>query len=336
KENVLVIQNDREIEEERLRFKEILSRHSGILDVSFSTGIPALNRFMVRDYSVGSESSAMGLRWFEIDEDFVNTMNLKLIEGKNFQANMTSDSMGIILNEQAVKELGLAEPVGKEIVINKGADDERTVRVKAVVQDFHFESMHSEIKPLGMEFLRGYSFKDYISVKIAPGKLESALEQIKEAWHILEPQVPMTYSFLDSDFDALYHSEKQLESVFNIFSTLSVLIAGLGLFGLATYTAQQRKKEIGIRKILGASVTNLILVLLKNFSMLALIGLVLATIAISLGAEQWLSSFAYRTHFGFEQFLIAFMATGGILLVSVFHQVFKTATGNPVEAIKNE
>ncbi|MEM1405847.1 MAG: ABC transporter permease [Bacteroidota bacterium] len=336
KENILVIQNDREIDEERTRLKEILSQHPEILSISFSTGIPALDQFMVRDYSVEGDNGALGLRWFEIDDDFVNTMNLKLIDGRNFQANIPSDSMGIILNEKAVEELALAEPVGKEITINKGADDERTVHVIAVVQDFHFESMHNEVKPLGMEFLRGYSIKDYISVKMAPGKTEKAIDQIKEAWHTLEPQVPITYSFLDSDFDALYNSEKQLESVFNIFSALSMIIAGLGLFGLATYVAQQRKKEIGIRKLLGASVSNLIFVLLKNFSILALIGLVLATVVISVGAETWLSSFAYRTNFGFEQFLSALIATGGILVVSVLHQVYKTAMSNPVDSIKNE
>ncbi len=196
--------------------------------------------------------------------------------------------------------------------------------------------MHNEVKPLGMEFLRGYSIKDYISVKIAPGKTKKAIDQIKEAWHTLEPQVPITYSFLDSDFDALYNSEKQLESVFNIFSTLSMIIAGLGLFGLATYVAQQRKKEMGIRKLLGASVSHLVFVLLKNFSILALIGLVLATVVISIGSEKWLSSFAYRTNFGFEQFLTAFIATGGILVVSVLHQVYKAALCNPVDSIKNE
>ncbi|MEO0554067.1 MAG: ABC transporter permease [Bacteroidota bacterium] len=336
KENILVIQNDREIDEERIRFKQILSQYPEIQEVSFSTGIPALNQFMVRDYFVEGWNGSLGLRWFEIDDDFVNTMNIKLIAGENFQASIPSDSMGIILNERAVKELGLTEPIGKEITINKGADDERTVRVKAVVQDFHFESMHNEVKPLGMEFLRGYSIKDYISVKIAPGKTKKAIDQIKEAWHTLEPQVPITYSFLDSDFDALYNSEKQLESVFNIFSTLSMIIAGLGLFGLATYVAQQRKKEMGIRKLLGASVSHLVFVLLKNFSILALIGLVLATVVISIGSEKWLSSFAYRTNFGFEQFLNAFIATGGILVVSVLHQVYKAALCNPVDSIKNE
>ncbi|MEM9856954.1 MAG: ABC transporter permease [Bacteroidota bacterium] len=336
KENVLVIQNDREIDEERMRFKELLLPHYEILDVSFSTGIPALDRFMVRDYALEDESASMGLRWFEIDHDFISTMNLKLIEGKNFQRGSVYDSMGIVLNEQAVEELGLVDPIGKNIVINRGEDDERTVHVTGVVENFHFESLHKIVKPLGMEFLRDYTFKDYISIKIAPGKTMKAVELIKDAWHTLEPQVPITYSFLESDFDALYQAEVKLQSVFNIFSSLTLIIAGLGLFGLATYTAQQRQKEISIRKVLGASVSTIMALLLKNFFALACTGLILASVMVIFFAERWLSSFAFRTTLGIEQFTLAFIATSGILLVSVLYQTFKAALSNPVDSIKED
>ena len=336
KENVVIIENDREIQEDRTRFKEALKAHPEILEASFSTGIPALDRFMVRDYTVEGRTGGMGLRWFEVDEDYVAALDLQIMEGRNFRWGSSSDSLGILLNQKAVQELGLEDPVGKNIIINQGSDDERTVRVAAVVKDFHFESLHREVRPLGMEFLRAYTFKDFISVRIAPGKTNEALNIIKNIWASFEPQVPVTYSFLDQDFEALHKSEQQLGQLFTTFSVLAILIAGLGLFGLAAYTTQQRNKEISIRKVLGASVSQVVVMLLKNFVWLAFIGLLIASLFVFFGMREWLNSFAFRTSIRIEQFVIAAVVTGGILVLSVSYQALQAALENPVKALKEE
>lgn len=336
KENVIIIENDREIEEDRSRFKEVLEAHPEVLEVSFSTGIPALDRFMVRDFTVEGRNGGMGLRWFEVDEDFVPALDLEIAGGRNFRWGSPSDSLGILLNQKAVRALGLVDPVGKNITINQGADDERTVMVIGVVNDFHFESLHREVKPLGMEYLGNYTFKDFISLRTAPGKTFEALSIIKNTWATFEPQVPITYHFLDQDFEALHRSEQCLGQLFTVFSALALLVAGLGLFGLAACVTQQRSREISIRKVLGATVSQIVIMLLKNFVWLALLGLLIASPAVFFGMKEWLNSFAFRTSIRIEQFLMAAGITGVILLLSVSYQALKAALENPVNSLKEE
>lgn len=336
KENVIIIENDREIEEHRSRFKEALEAHPEILEVSFTTGIPALDRFMVRDFTVEGSTGSMGIRWFEVDEDFVPTMDMEIVEGRNFRWGSPSDSLGILLNQQAVLALGLEDPVGKNITINQGAEDEHTAVVLGIVKDFHFESLHRQVKPLGMEYLRNYALKDFISLRTAPGKTSEALGIIKNAWTAFEPQVPITYHFLDQDFEALHRSEQRLAQLFAVFSALALLIAGLGLFGLAAYITQQRSREISIRKVLGATVSQIVFMLLKNFAWLAMLGLLIASLAVFFGMEEWLNSFAFRTSIRIEQFVIAAVVTGVILIFSVSYQALKVAMENPVNHLKEE
>ncbi|WP_185154249.1 ABC transporter permease [Fulvivirga sp. M361] len=336
KENVLVIPNDREIEEERAAFQQALLSYTEITGVSFSSGIPSLDRFMVRDFSLKANKGSQGMRWFEADATFAGTLGLSFLEGRNFQVQATSDSFGILLNQRAVHELGLEEPVGSEVVINQGSDDERTVQVLGVVRDFNFESLHKRVKPLAIEFLRDYTFKDYISIRIAAGSTEEAVKIIKGVWSDFEPQVPLTYSFLDQDFDALFKSEEQLAQLFRVFSILAAIIAGMGLFGLAAYMIQHRNKEIGVRKVLGASTTSVLIMLLKNFMQLSFIGLVIASCLVFFGVREWLNTFAYRTDIHLERFITGGIVAGVITVGAVIYQVVKTALESPLSALKED
>ena len=336
RENVLIIQNDREIEERREDFKNVLKAHSEILEASFSTGIPALQSFKVRDYTVEGEERGDGFRWFEIDDTFLETMNMELVAGRNLSKDIASDSFSIILNQKAVARLGLSDPIGKFIIINIGANDERKVKIVGVVKDFNYESFYSEIRPLGMEYRRGYVFKDYISIRIAPGKTLEAVDIVKSEWSKFEPEVPLSYNFLDQSYENIFKAEFRLEKLFKLFTFLAIFIAALGLMGLAAYITEHRKKEIGIRKVLGASVTRLILMLTENFTRLALAGFLIAVPLAYYMMHQWLTNFVYKVNINTIIFLWAGLSAIGIALITVSYQAIKAALSNPVNALKEE
>lgn len=336
KENVLVIQNDREIDERREEFKTLVRSDPRVLDVGFSTGIPGLPQYMRRDFSIDGREGGKGLNWFQADDSFLSTLNVAIIRGRGFDKSMASDSTGILLNETAVAELGLRNPVGTYLVINKGAIDEQRVRVTGVVEDFNLQRFDRKIGALAMEYLDDFAFKDYISLRLAPGNPEESVNGVVAAWHEFEPNVPIVYSFLDQDFDKLFWSEQRLSKIFNAFTGLAIFIACLGLFGLASYTNRQRTREISIRKVLGASVASLLSLLYQNYFRLILISFAIAALAAYLFASQWLSGFAYRTSMGVRPFLTALLGTIVIAAITVVYQSLKTVLRNPVESLKNE
>ena len=336
KENVLIIQNDREIEESREDFKASLKKHSVIINASFSSGIPAIKEFHVRDYSPENDFNSTGFNWYQIDESYIETMDMELVSGRSFTERIASDSNGIILNQAAVAELGLQDPMDQLIVINRGAQDEHKVRVIGVVKDFNFESFKNKIKPLGMEYMKGYVFKDYISIRIVEGKESEAVKIIKKEWENFEPDVPISYNFLDSNFDNLFKDEQRLSTIFSMFTGLAVLIACMGLLGLTAYATEQRKKEIGIRKVLGATISNLITLLSWNFGKMAIVGFILAVPVAYFAMEKWLATFEYKTSISSITFLSAGVSTLIIALFTISFLVVKAAFRNVVEALKEE
>lgn len=336
KENVLVIQNDREIDERREEFKTFIRPNSHIMEVGFSTGIPGLPQYMRRDFSMSGREGSMGLNWFQADDSFLSTMNVTIKEGRSFNKEIASDSSGLLLNETAVKELGLENPIGNYLTINQGANDEHRVQVIGVVEDFNLQSFDRKIGALAIEYLDDYDFKDYITIRLAPGNPEEAINAVEAAWKEFEPNVPVVYSFLDSDFDRLFKSEQRLSKVFNAFTGLAIFIACLGLFGLAAYTNEQRTREISIRKVLGASVSSLLGLLYQSYFKLIIISFVIAASVAYLFAQEWLSNFVYHTHISYKPFVLALLGTTLISAVTVVYQSLKTVLRNPVDTLKSE
>lgn len=336
KENVLVIQNDREIDERREEFKSFLRPNSHIVETGFSTGIPGLPQYMRRDFNVEGREGNMGINWFQADDSFLTTMDIAIKTGRGFNKAMASDSSGLLLNESAVKELGLEDPIGTYITINKGRNDEHRVQVIGVVEDFNLQSFDRKIGALAIEYLDDYDFKDYITIRLAPGNLKEAISTVEAAWKEFEPNVPVVYSFLDTDFDRLFKSEQRLSKVFNAFTGLAIFIACLGLFGLAAYTNEQRIREISIRKVLGASISSLLGLLYQSYFRLILISFVIAGGLAYLFAQQWLSNFIYRTQIDYKPFVLALLGTVLIAAVTVVYQSLKTVLRNPVDTLKNE
>ncbi len=336
KENVLVIQNDREIDDRREEFKTFLTKESGIQGVSFATGLPGQLRYARRDFTVDGNDFSMGINWYQADDSYLQTMDLKLAEGRAFDKTVATESNSLWLNEQAAKELGLTDPVGTFLTINKGQNDEKRVQVIGILKDFNLESFDKQIQPLAIEYLNDFRFKDYIAIRVQSNDLSGAIEKVEAAWKEFEPNVPLVYSFLDKDFDRLFKSEQQLSKIFSAFTILAIFIASLGLFGLASYVNEQRTKEIGIRKVLGASFGSILLLLYKDYFRLILISFTIAGALSFYFMKDWLQSFVYRINMEATPFIMALLGSIILAVVTIGYQSVKAAYRNPVDTLKSE
>ncbi len=266
-----------------------------------------------------------------IDHNYINVLGLELISGRNFYPGRAADSTSFIINETAAKALGWDEPLGRKLTTYGGQ-----VRgpVIGVVRDFHFRSLHHPVEPIIFPYIRWTP--RYISVRLKSGNVREGVESVRAIWDDLVPNRPFVYSFLDENIEMLYRSEQQTASIFNIFSILSISIACLGLFGIATYTAERRTKEIGIRKVLGASVTGIVSLLSKEFLKLVVISNVIAWPVVYFAMNKWLDNFAYRIEPGWTLFILAGSIAVIIALLTVSYQAIRAALTNPVESLRYE
>ena len=275
-----------------------------------------------------------------VDEDYINTVGLQLVAGSNFTQqdvkDVTPDSQELrtyhfILNESAAKQLGWTpkEAVGKKMFL----DNSRPGYVSGVVKDFNFQSLHSPIKPFvlfpelwGRELL----------VKLSGSHLSQTISFLKSKWKDLVPDRPFEYHFLDEDYDKLYQSESRLGEVMKIFTSAGILLACFGLFGLSSYAIEQRRKEIGIRKVLGASAANITNLLATNFIKLVLVAFVIAVPIAWIVMNKWLENFAYRINISWMVFIIAGLAVMIITFLTISFQSVKAALANPVKSLRRE
>ncbi|HVW95073.1 MAG TPA: ABC transporter permease [Mucilaginibacter sp.] len=275
-----------------------------------------------------------------MDEDFIKTMQLKIVAGEDFNQTdllqMDTTNQGknfrysFMLNEAAVRQLGWTpkEAIGKEISKNFPG------KIKAVVKDFNFKSFHSEIGPL-LIFLDHDQARD-LFVRVNGNSTASVLHSIEKLWKTRVPERPFSYKFLDEDYDAMYRSEQRTAGVFSTFSALAIILACLGLFAVTAYAVVQRTKEIGIRKVLGATVSNIILLISKDFLWLVIIATAIASPIAWYMAHSWLQDFAYRITIHWWIFLTAGAASLIVAAVTVSIQAIKAALANPVKSLKNE
>jgi len=273
--------------------------------------------------------SVSGLR---VDADFAETMQMEMVEGRFFAKDNSSDLQAVVLNETAITALGLKNPIGKRVFIATGI--KQLMPIIGVIQDFHFESLHTSIKPMAMFFQP--EMANFLSVRIQTNNLEKTLGFVEEKWKSFAPDRPFTSSFLDRDFDRLYRAERQVGQIFFIFSLLAVFIACLGLFGLTAFTASQRTKEIGIRKVHGASVSSIILMLSKDFTKWVLLANIIAWPVAYFAMAKWLQNFAYRTHLEWSVFVLSGLIALIIAVLTVSYQSIKAARANPIDSLRYE
>ena len=270
-----------------------------------------------------------------IDYDYIKTMGMQIIKGRNFSRDFGGDSASVIVNETAAKMMGYDDPVSKKLytITNLQTMEMVPLEIIGEVKNFHFESLRQNIGPLC--FLLGRS-TGLASFKVAAANIPDILKKTENKWKAMAPGMPFSYQFMDETFDDMYRSEQRVGKIALVFSVLAILIACLGLFGLAAFIAEQRTKEIGIRKVLGASVSGVIRLLSKDFLKLVLIAFVIAAPAAWWFMHKWLEDFAYRINIGWWIFIAAGAIALLIALLTVSFQAIKAAVANPVKSLRTE
>ena len=265
------------------------------------------------------------------DDNFLSTFDIPLREGRNFSAELVSDTAAMILNEAAVRKMGIENPLQTQIRRNN-----QWYEVIGIVKDFHFQSLHNPIAPLFIILDPSQSDSYVLGIRISGQDVPGTLAFLQSTWDKYATDAPFQYSFLDQDYEALYRAESRLSKVFGIFTGLAIFVACLGLLALAAFLAEQRTKEIGIRKVMGASVRSIVLLLSKGFTRLVLIAFVIAIPLAYWAMQSWLSDFAYRIDISVWPFLLA----GGVALLiawlTVSYQSIKAALANPIDALRDE
>lgn len=279
------------------------------------------------------EMEMIGQAIFQVGMDFVPHFDLELLAGRSYSRDFPSDSSSaLIVNEAAAKQYGYSNPA--DIVGKKFSQWGREGEVIGVVKDFNFISLHRNIEPLTLPFAPYES--RYMCLKVKSENLAQTIEEVGAIWTELVPHRPFLYSFLDDDFNTQYQSDFIFRKLFTTFACLAIFIACLGLLGLATYTAEQRTKEIGIRKVLGADVRSIVTLLSKDFVLLVLISMVIATPLSWYAMNEWLEGFAYRMEIQYWVFVFAGLIALSIAVFTISFQSIKSALLNPVNSLKNE
>ncbi len=339
RDNIVVLDMDQRLMEKKELVKSELSSIPSVKGASLAYDSPVSIR---GGYNMSGTdlSKSMAVTANPVDENFVRITGLQLVAGTDLTAQDVLDASRddykenyyrFILNESAVRALGWTaeEAVGKKMYL----DESRPGEVKGVVKDFHFTSLHTPIKPLVL-FPGGWANK--MLVKLQGGKIQESLAAIEGKWKQLAPYRPFSFRFLDEDYQKMYEKEMQTGKVFNLFASLAVLLACLGLFGLSAYAARQRVKEVGVRKVLGASVLQVSALLSSGFIKLVIVAFCIASPLAWLAMNKWLQQFSYRVDIGWWIFIVAGVVAVLLALVTVSFQAVKAAVTNPVKSLRTE
>ena len=337
KEMIVYLPANSRIREQFVGLRDQLLSQPGITDVTISSRVPSgrLLDSQGGTAEVGGDMRQITSRIADIhvDHNFMKAYRVPFAAGRDFDINLASDSTeAFILNEVSIAAIGWSsaeESIGKRFQYGG-----RTGKIIGVVRDFHFESLHQKIAPI--VFLINPGRFNAVSVRIAAGQAENVLDILKDRWQLLRPSYPFIPQFVDEQFNRQYESEERLGLVFGIFSGLAVVIACLGLLGLASFVAERRTKEIGVRKVLGASIANIVFQLTKQFTLLVLVANLVAWPLAYFVMTSWLDGFAYRTNIGLFTFLFAGALAILVAFLTISYQAIRAAMANPVKSLRYE
>ena len=331
RENVIYLRLEGAMREKFGTIREALRRQPGIASVTSTSENPldiGSSTHQVSWRGKDPESQIL-MNIMMVDFDFPEVMKLKLSQGRSFEPRFSTDSFNYIINRRALEVMGFEEPLGEQLSFWG-----KTGTIVGVVEDFHMTSLYSEIAPTIIQLRPKSTW--WMFLRTQPGRTTEALASLQEVAHQYNPAHPFEYHFLDESFRQTYHSEMVIGKLAGYFTAFALFIACLGLFGLAAYAAERRTKEIGIRKVLGATVVNIVSLLSKDFIKLVLIGLLVAVPIAWYVMQQWLQNFAYRIEISGWVFALAGLLALLIALLTVSWQSIRAALANPVDSLRNE
>ena len=316
-------------------FREELLKNPGVIQVAASNGLPGPNHIHQNTafrWESAPDAQIHLAALAEVSHEYIQTLGMRIVAGRNFSRDFTTDSEAFLFNEAAAKEFGWTaeEAVGKIIHRPDPEGEDRIAEVVGVFKDANFNSLHSKVTPLILGMRHSYR---YIPVLISPENITATVAFLEEKWTAMEPGFPFGYYFMEEDYRQYYEQEERLGSIYSYFSILSILIACLGLFGLASFITSQRTREIGVRKVMGASVTSIVTLLSKEFTLLVVIACVLAFPVSYYIMDLWLQEFAFATTIGGTIFVVAGIAALLIAWGTISIQSIKAARANPVDSL---
>jgi len=334
KEHVVVIQRTEKLGSQQLAFKNQLYQNPDVLSAAFTDSLPQmlLEAKVFQKQGEGSQENNT-LITITADYDLLETYGLKMIAGRYFERERSTDSTAVVLNETAIKALDIQDPLEKRLVLV--GLKRKPMDIIGIINDFHMESLHTKIGPTAV-ILVGARPSVLLSVRVRPGDLPKTLAFLEDKWREFTNNQPFEYVFFDDQFDMLYKAEIQAGKVITAFACLAVFIACLGLLGLASFTASHRTKEIGIRKVLGATTSGILVLLNKDFVKRVLVANLIAWPIAYFAMNKWLQNFAYRIRVNIWMFLASAVITLLIALFTVSYQTIRAARGNPVDSLRYE
>jgi len=336
KEQLLVINRSHVLSQKMESFKEAVKAIPGVINISSATSIPGrvnnLNGYMIEGRK--DETFIMVSSWS--DYEYLNTYGMTLESGRYFDKFYTNDHEGCILNEAAIKNFGITD-VRQTRIITHGDDGQtKYLSILGVVKNFNFQSLRNPITPYIIQLQDKNSIWGYLTVRLTATNYSSTIDQIEKTWKEFAANEPLQYYFLDEDFEQMYKQEKQNAQMAVIFSILAIFIATLGLFGLTSFTVEQRTKEIGVRKAMGSSVGSIYVVISKEIIILVSISALIAWPLIYYIAGKWLENFYYRINLGVFTFIAGLTIALGIAMITISYRILKAARVNPAQSLKYE
>ena len=335
KNQIVILNNAFLLDQNTSAMKDAMLNYPEVENATISSFLPvpsAYNNSAV--YPNGKQNEMVSVQQWTVDYDYIETMKINIIKGRNFSKQFGSDDQSVIINEATVKQFGLSEPLGSKLVRFTNKENETlTMTVIGVVEDFHFESLRKNISPLIMYL--GES-DGAISFRVNTADMSGFISKLESKWNELAPGQPFNYSFLDERFNNMYFAEKKVGDIFTIFAALAIFTGCLGLFGLSAFSAEEKTKEIGIRKVLGSTISQIVLMLSKEFIKLIGISFIIAAPIGYYLMNNWLQNFEYRTELNFG---IIFLSGVIVILIAIFtvsYHAVKAASKNPITSIKYE
>ena len=340
KNNLLVIEKTDDLRDQVTPFMQSLREQPGIVAVSNSTAIPGSDDFGLSVFGIATDSGEdkQLLIQFGTVFDFASTYSIDMAEGRYFDNAFSTDSQAVVINESAARMYGVDDIVGRNLIAYAGSDDTPSLKIIGIMKDFHLESLHQKIRPMVIfpMGLQGNNFGRYVTINLKGADRATILGTVESIWKDFAVDQAFEYTYMVDNLNKLYQNDLRTSAIMSAFTILAIFIGCLGLLGLAAFAAEQRTKEIGIRKVLGAAISDIYMILSKEILVLVGIAILVSYPASYYLMDRWLQDFAFRVGFSPAPFIFSGLLAVAIAVSTISYQVLKAAMANPIYALKYE